>query len=85
MARYDRKDALYRRAESAFSLEGQELLVSLLLEPHGALVDELGESLAVDDDPPLDPTMTVGALARLIESGGNFDSGGGAPAPPPIF
>jgi hypothetical protein len=60
-------DALFRRAESRFSLEGQEMLVSLLLEPYGDLVDDLSEGLEDETDVRLDPTMTVGELKGSIE------------------
>ncbi len=42
-------DRLYRWAESRLSLEAQELLVSLLLEPHGALIDDLADTMDVDE------------------------------------
>ena len=41
-------DAVYRFAEENFSLEGQEASVYLILEPHGALVDELGDTMKAD-------------------------------------
>lgn len=59
-------DWLFRQAAEGCSVEGQELLLSLLLEPYGDLVDELGEGLEANFDQPLDPTMTTGALRRLI-------------------
>jgi hypothetical protein len=42
-------DALWRWAEGALSLEGQELIASLMLEPYGALVDELANGMAADN------------------------------------
>ena len=60
-------DALYRRAEGALSTEGEELLIALLLEPHGALIDELAEGLEVDRDQRLDPTMRVARLRALVD------------------
>ena len=61
-------DRLYRWAEGALSLEGQEALVSLLLEPHGALVDGLADCMAVDEGAGfrIDGSMTVGALRALL-------------------
>ena len=61
-------DSLYRWAESALSLEGQEYTVTLLLEPHGALIDDLGDTLSADEDAavPIDGTMTTAALADLV-------------------
>ena len=61
-------DRLYRRAAAEFSLEGQELLVSLLMEPYPDLVDELADCLAADPEPALDAGMTAGALARLLDA-----------------
>jgi len=42
-------DALYRWSQHALSLEGQEYVVSLLLEPHGDLVDDLADAMAADE------------------------------------
>lgn len=41
-------DRLYRWAKDALSIEGQECLASLLLEPYGPLVDELVDTMATD-------------------------------------
>ena len=41
------------------SLEAQELTVSVLLEPHGELVDELGGMMSCDREFEIDPSMTV--------------------------
>ena len=60
-------DALYRRAEGTLSTEGEELLVSLILEPHGALIDDLAEGLEVNRDQRLDPIMSVGRLRALVD------------------
>ncbi len=63
-------DALYRFAEERLSLEGQEACVALLLEPHGALVDDLAETMTADESlgHPIDGGMTCGALRALIET-----------------
>lgn len=42
-------DVTYRWAERQLSLEGQEFMVSLLLEPHGALVDDLATQMSADE------------------------------------
>ncbi len=42
-------DALYRWAEKNLSLEGQEFVVTLLIEPHGDLVDGLTDCMAADE------------------------------------
>jgi hypothetical protein len=36
-------------AERELSLEGQEFVVTLLLEPHGSLVDDLADQMAADE------------------------------------
>jgi hypothetical protein len=67
-AAVDPWDALYRFAEARLSLEGQEACAALLLEPHGALVDHLAETMAADEtrDVAIDGAMTCGALAALL-------------------
>jgi hypothetical protein len=42
-------DALYRWAERELALEAQELAVSLLLEPHGVLIDDLAAEMSADE------------------------------------
>jgi len=61
-------DALMHWAETALSLEGQEQLAALILEPHGALVDDLVPGMATDETAcfPIDGTMTVTYLRALI-------------------
>jgi hypothetical protein len=62
-------DRLYRWAEQALSIEGQEYLVTLLLEPHGAEVDPLADRLWADEAAGfrIDGGMTCSALKALIE------------------
>ena len=60
-------DRLYRWAAGTCSVEGQELLVSLLLEPYPSVVDELAEGLEVDGDEKFDPSMTTARMRGLIE------------------
>jgi len=57
-------DALMRWAETALSLEGQELVVSLMLEPYGPLVDELSETMHADESSPapIDGSTTVSTV-----------------------
>ena len=61
-------DALIRWSETALSLEGQEQLAALILEPHGALVDDLVPGMATDEAAcfRIDGTMTVAALRDRI-------------------
>jgi len=62
-------DRLWHWATESLSLEGQEALVALLLEPHGTLVDDLTAAMAADEDAVfrIDGAMTVGALKALLE------------------
>jgi hypothetical protein len=53
------------------SLECQELMVALMLEPHGDLVDELADEMASDTLGRFDPAMTLGELSGLID--GHFE------------
>lgn len=61
-------DALWCWASEALSLEGQEALVSLLLEPHGALVDDLADCMDADEDAAfrIDGGMTVSTLRAIL-------------------
>ena len=61
-------DALYRLAERRFSLEGQEACVSLMLESHGALVDDLCDAMAADErvGDAIDGRMSCAAMRALI-------------------
>lgn len=62
-------DALYRWAQTTLSLEGQELLVCLMLEPYGPLVDDLAEAMSAGESIArrIDGAMSLGALRLLIE------------------
>jgi len=58
-------------AAGAYSLECQELLAALVLEPHGPLIDDLTDEMASETEDVFDPSMTVSAVRRLIDS--NYD------------
>ena len=60
---------LYRWAEKNLSLEGQEQLVSLMLEPYGDLVDGLADKMSADENRafPIDAAMTVDELKGILE------------------
>jgi hypothetical protein len=61
-------DALYNFAEAHFSLEGQEACVALMLEPHGALIDDLAETMQADETlgHGVDGRMTCAAMRALL-------------------
>lgn len=55
------------RVSGVFGLECQELVVSLVLEPFGALIDGLTECMGMAEPVPLDPRMEPGVLRDLID------------------
>ena len=62
-------NTLIEWSESALSIEGQEYMVSLVIEPHGEVVDDLADQMAVDESPwyPIDGGVTVGETLKMIE------------------
>jgi hypothetical protein len=62
-------DRLYAWAENSLSIEGQEQLVSLMLEPHGELVDDLAEGMGADEDAAfrIDVAMSLDRLREIVE------------------
>lgn len=62
-------DGLYRWGEAHLSIEGQEQLVALLLEPHGALVDGLADCMDADEDKyfRIDGTLSMAAFKALLD------------------
>ena len=63
-------DSLYRWAADNLSVEAQELVASLVLEPYGDLIDELAEYMSVDETEffQIDASRSVGELRSLIET-----------------
>lgn len=63
-------DRLYRWAEKRLSVDGQEWLVSLMLEPFGSLVDDLAAQMASNlaQIRPIDGSMTLACLRQSIET-----------------
>ena len=61
-------DDLWHWGEVTLTLEGQEALLSLMLEPHGKLIDDLGPTMSADEAiaARIDGAMTVETLRRLI-------------------
>jgi len=58
-------ERLYQ-ASLEYSLECQELVIALLLEPHGELVDELGGAMGSDERFALDTMMKTGELLAIL-------------------
>lgn len=61
-------DALWRWGEAELSIEGQEALLALMLEPHDDLVDDLADAMAAceGDAFRLDGAMSVGRLRSIL-------------------
>lgn len=60
---------LYAWGEESLSQEGQEQLVSLMLEPYGDLIDPLVDGMGVDEDAAfrIDGAMTLSRLQDVTE------------------
>lgn len=61
-------NSLYCWAEQHLSVEGQECVASLILEPYGALVDDLADHMAADNTPTfrIAGAMSLGALRNIL-------------------
>jgi hypothetical protein len=68
LTRAESWNQLVRWSETALSLEGQELLVSLVIEPHGDLVDDLADRMAADEASAfrIDGAARIGMLRQAI-------------------
>ena len=57
-------------AHETLSVEGQELVVSLLLEPYGHLVDELANTMHANESSParIDGSLSIDAVRSALES-----------------
>ncbi len=62
-------DRLYRWGEANLGLEGQEMLVSLIIEPHGDLVDALADCMDANEESAfeIDGSISVGTTSELID------------------
>ncbi len=61
-------NTLWQWGETTLSLEGQEALLSLVLEPHGRLIDGLGECMSADEaqSQRIDGAMTIATLRQRL-------------------
>ena len=60
-------DQKFQRAMKNFSLEGQEILVSILMELYPEIVDPLAEELSSAPEPMVDPNMSISEVERLLD------------------
>ena len=70
-------DRIYRWGEANLSLEGQEQLVSLLLEDHGALIDDLAIGMAADEATHfrIDGSMPLSLLRQMMDTAYSWTKG----------
>jgi hypothetical protein len=70
-------DSIYRWGEANLSLEGQEQLVSLLLEDHGDLIDDLAIGMASDEAAHfrIDGSMPLSRLRQLMDTAYSWTKG----------
>jgi hypothetical protein len=63
-------DDLWRWGCNSLPMEGQEALLAAMLEPHGTLIDGLGDCMGADEDAhfPIDGAMRVGALRAILQA-----------------
>ncbi|MCZ6667297.1 MAG: hypothetical protein O6932_01335 [Gammaproteobacteria bacterium] len=63
-------DRFYHWAEDKLSLEGQEQLLSLMLEPYGEMVDTLTQCMGADEHRSffIDGAMNIGRMLEVIEN-----------------
>ena len=70
-------DNIYRWGETNLSLEGQEQLVSLLLEDHGPLIDDLAIGMAADEAAHfrIDGSMRLSRLRQMMDTAYSWTKG----------
>jgi len=60
-------NGIYQFVEDNFSLECQEMVVSLIIEPHGSLVDDLAETMSTNLIPKFNADMSLAQLKEVVE------------------
>ena len=60
-------NGIYQYVEDRFSLECQEMVVSLIIEPHGSLVDDLAETMSSVSTPKLVADMPLSQLKEIVK------------------
>lgn len=59
-------NGIYQYVEDNFSLECQEMIVSLIIEPHGTLVDDLADTMSTTVIPKFKADMTLSQLKEVV-------------------
>ena len=60
-------NGIYQYVEDNFSLECQEMVVSLIIEPHGSIVDDLADTMSTSSIPKFKADMTLSQLKEGVE------------------
>ena len=60
-------NGIYQYVEDNFSLECQEMIVSLIIEPHGSLVDDLTEIMSTTSIPKFKADMRLTKLKAIVQ------------------
>ena len=59
-------NGIYQFVEDNFSLECQEMVVSLIIEPHGTLVDDLADTMFSTTVPQFEAGMSLARLKSIV-------------------
>ena len=59
-------NGIYQFVEDNFSLECQEMVVSLIIEPHGSIVDDLADTMSTTTIPKFKAAMSLSQLKEVV-------------------
>ncbi len=59
-------NGIYQFVEDNFSLECQEMIVSLIIEPHGSIVDDLADTMSTTTIPKFKAAMSLAQLKEVV-------------------
>ena len=65
-------NGIYQYVEDNFSFECQEMVVSLIIEPHGPIVDELADKMSTNSIPKFKADMTLSQLKEVVADAYNW-------------
>mgnify|MGYP001322465452 CR=1 FL=1 len=65
-------NGIYQYVEDNFSLECQEMVVSLIIEPHGSIVDDLADTMSTSSLPKFKADMTLSQLKEGVADAYNW-------------
>ena len=65
-------NGIYQYVEDNFSVECQELIVALIIEPHGSIVDDLEDTMSTTSIPKFKADMTLNQLKEVVADAYNW-------------